>query len=94
MAGFIEGVDRGQSVLFPDRLDDWIGEDSLVGAVDLFVDELDLLRLGFARSVAARTGRPYLAPRYRGGTEPARHDDPPGRGLAGVERAESCAAAG
>jgi hypothetical protein len=27
MAGFIEGVDRGQSALFPDRLDDWIGED-------------------------------------------------------------------
>lgn len=33
MAGFIEGVDRGQSVLFPDRLDDWIGEDSLVRVV-------------------------------------------------------------
>jgi hypothetical protein len=50
MAGFIEGVDRGQSVLFPDRLDDWIGEDSLVRVVDLFVEELDLQRLGFARS--------------------------------------------
>lgn len=35
MAGFIEGVDRGQSVLFPDRLDDWIGEDSLVRIVDV-----------------------------------------------------------
>lgn len=58
MAGFIEGVDRGQSVLFPDRLNDWIGEDSLVRVVDLFVDEFDLLRLGFARSAPARTGRP------------------------------------
>lgn len=29
MAGFIGGVVRGQSVLLPDRLDDWIGEDSL-----------------------------------------------------------------
>ncbi len=57
MAGFIEGVDRGQSVLFPDRLDDWIGEDSLVRVVDFFVEELDLQRLGFARSAAARTGR-------------------------------------
>ena len=58
MAGFIEGVDRGQSVLFSDRLDDWIGEDSLVRVVDLFVDELDLPRLGFARSAPARTRRP------------------------------------
>jgi transposase len=62
MAGFIEGVDRGQSVLFPDRLDDWIGEDSLVRVVDLFVDELDLPRLGFARSAPARTGRPGYHP--------------------------------
>ena len=29
MAGFIECVDRGQSVLFPDLLDDWIGKDIL-----------------------------------------------------------------
>ena len=56
MAGFIEGVDRGQSVLFPDRLDDWIGEDSLVRVVDLFVDELDLPHLGFVRA-APRLGQ-------------------------------------
>ncbi len=47
MAGFIEGVDRGQSVLFPEWLEDWIGEDSLVRVVDFFVEELDLQRLGF-----------------------------------------------
>ena len=62
MVGFIEGVDRSQSVLFPDRLDDWIGEDSLVRVVDFFVEELDLQRLGFARSVPARTGRPGYHP--------------------------------
>jgi transposase len=62
MAGFIEGVDRGQTVLFPDRLEDWIGEDSLVRVVDLFVDELDLQGLGFGRSAPARTGRPGYDP--------------------------------
>ncbi len=36
MAGFIEGVQRGQTVFFPDRLEDWIGEDALVRVVDLF----------------------------------------------------------
>lgn len=62
MAGFIECVDRGQSMLFPERLDDWIGEDSLVRVVDFFVEELDLQRLGFSLSAAARTGRPGYHP--------------------------------
>lgn len=62
MAGFIEGVPRGQTVLFPDRLEDWIGEDDLVRVVDLFVDELDLSSLGFVRASSARTGRPGYHP--------------------------------
>lgn len=45
-------------MLFPDRLDDWIGEDRVVRIVDFFVEELDLQRLSFARSTPARTGRP------------------------------------
>jgi hypothetical protein len=51
MAGFIEGVDGSQSVLFQDRLDDWISEDSLVRVVDLFVEELDLPLLCFSASL-------------------------------------------
>jgi transposase len=62
MAGFIEGVDRGQSMLFPDRLEDWICEDSVVRVVELFACELDLPGLGFVRSSAARTGRPGYHP--------------------------------
>lgn len=62
MAGFIEGVDRGQAVPFPERLEDWIGEDHLVRVVDLFVDERDLPGLGFVRSAPARTGRPGYHP--------------------------------
>lgn len=57
LAGFIEGIDRGQTVLFPERLEDWIGEDNVVRVVDLFVDKLDLPGLGFVRSAPARTGR-------------------------------------
>jgi hypothetical protein len=30
MKRFVEGVDRNQSTLFPERLEDWIGEDNLV----------------------------------------------------------------
>jgi len=62
MSGFIEGVDRDQVTLFPDRVEDWIDEDSLVRVVDLFVDELDLADLGFARASHARTGRPGYHP--------------------------------
>jgi len=42
MKRFIEGEDRGQSTLFPERLEDWIGEDNPVRVIDVFVDELDL----------------------------------------------------
>lgn len=62
MSGFIEGVRRDQTTLFPERLEDWIGEDNLVRVVDLFVDELDLAALGFHRHAAARTGRPGYHP--------------------------------
>ncbi|SCY87054.1 Transposase domain [Paracoccus tibetensis] len=62
MTGFVEGVQRCQTSLFPDRLDNWIGEDNLVRVVDLFVDELDLSGLGFNRAMAARTGRPDYRP--------------------------------
>ena len=62
MAGFIEGVSRDQTTLFPERLDDWIGEDHLVRVVDLFVDQLDLPALGFQRHAAAHTGRPGYHP--------------------------------
>ena len=43
MVGFIEGRDRTQSVLFPERLDDWIHEDSTVRVIDVFI-EVDLPR--------------------------------------------------
>jgi transposase len=62
MAGFIEGVWRGQSTLFPERLEDWVGADHVVRVVDLFVEELDLAAIGFERTSAARTGRPGYHP--------------------------------
>ena len=42
MRRFVEGVDRGQTTLFPECLEDWIGEDNPVRVVDVFVEELDL----------------------------------------------------
>ncbi len=62
MKCFIEGADWGQSTLFPDQLEDWIGEDGPVRVVDVFVDELDLGGLGFGRMVLKATGRPGYHP--------------------------------
>jgi len=62
MTGYIEGTDRGQTTLFPDRLEDWISEDNPVRVIDLFVDEIDLAELGFGRTVPAPTGRPGYRP--------------------------------
>ena len=62
MAGFIEGCDREQLVLFPDRLGDWISEDHPVRVIDVFVDALDLAAAGFQRTSAAGTGRPGYHP--------------------------------
>jgi transposase len=62
MSGYIEGTDRGQTTLFPDRLEDWIGEDNPVRVIDLFVDEINPSELGFARACPARTGRPGYHP--------------------------------
>jgi len=62
MKRFIEGVDRGQSTLFPECLEDWIGEDNPVRVIDVFVDELDLVGLGFGRAEPEATGRPGYHP--------------------------------
>ena len=61
MSRYIAGDDRTQSVLFPERLDDWVEEDNPVRVVDVFVDELDLGALGFDVTPAA-TGRPAYHP--------------------------------
>jgi hypothetical protein len=38
MAGFIQGVDRGQSTLLPECLEDWADESNAVRVIDAFVD--------------------------------------------------------
>jgi len=45
MKRFVEGTDRGQSTLFPECLEDWIGEGNPVRVIDVFVEELDLADL-------------------------------------------------
>jgi transposase len=62
MKRFVEGLDRTQSSLFPERLEDWIHDDNPVRVIDVFVDELDLGGLGFGRIEPRATGRPSYHP--------------------------------
>jgi transposase len=62
MNRYIEGTDRSQVTLFPDRLEDWVEADNPVRVIDAFVDALDLNELGFERATAAATGRPGYHP--------------------------------
>ncbi len=62
MSGFIEGENRYQSTLFPERIDDYVESDSVVRVIDVFIDRLDISGLGF-KAEAAETGRPGYHPR-------------------------------
>jgi transposase len=62
MKRFVEGVARDQGGLFPAHLNDFIGEDNPVRAVDALVDMLDLRKLGFTAADPSATGRPGYHP--------------------------------
>ena len=55
-------MDRGQSTLLPECLDDWIDENNPVRVIDAFVEALDLAALGFAGVEPEVTGRPSYHP--------------------------------
>src|SRR3954451_16226732 len=62
MKRFVEGVDRGQSTLFPECVEDWISEDNPVRVIDVVVDGLDLGEMAFEGIDPAATGRPAYHP--------------------------------
>ncbi len=61
MARFIEGRERDQATLFPERLDEAIDTENPVRVVDAFIDALHLAELGFD-IVPEATGRPGYHP--------------------------------
>lgn len=58
-----KGEDRRQKVLFPDSIDDYVGQEAPVRLMDAFIDRLDMEKLGFQRFVPADTGAPGYDPR-------------------------------
>jgi transposase len=60
--GFVQGESRSQGALFPVSLDELIPEDHLIRVIDLWVDRVDVARLGFAKAQPKGTGRPPYDP--------------------------------
>lgn len=59
---YIQGADRHQTLLFPQTLDEYVSPDNPVRFIDVYVDQLDLVRLGFTHARLASTGRPPYRP--------------------------------
>lgn len=56
----ISGAPRQQITLFPDAIDNYIGQDNPVRFLDAYADSLDTFGLGFEHATVAATGRrPY-----------------------------------
>lgn len=62
MTEFIQGADRNQGYLLPERIDEYVCEENPVRVIEAFVEELDLGALGFARVEPNETGRPAYHP--------------------------------
>jgi transposase len=49
--GYVSGFDRTQTALFPVTVDEMIDENNVVRLVELFINGLDLKKLGFEKAV-------------------------------------------
>jgi transposase len=56
------GLDRHQTLLLPERLEDYIAADNPVRFLDAFVASLDVRALGFAHALVQNTGSPPYDP--------------------------------
>src|SRR5260370_40899668 len=91
---YINGTARGQSVLFPRTLDEYVDENNAVRAIDAFIEYLPFDELGFVRGEPAETGRPGYDPRvllgvfiwgHLNGVRSSRRFEGGGGGNGGVE---------
>ena len=62
MSEHINGTHRDQTVLFPDKLDDYVDRENPVRFIDAFIDSLNLEKLGFKHSIPNEEGRPPYNP--------------------------------
>src|ERR1700682_4239325 len=62
MSRFVQSEERTQDTFLPCRLEDYVTGENPVRVIDVFVEELDLNKLGFAGMRPEATGRPAYRP--------------------------------
>jgi transposase len=62
MSRFVQSEERTQDSFLPNRLEDYVSGENPVRVIDVFVEELDLNKLGFAGMQPEATGRPAYHP--------------------------------
>lgn len=60
---FIQGVNHNQKMIFPEYLEDSIGEDNSVRVIDAYADTLNLKQMGFIKTIEHRCGAPSYNPK-------------------------------
>lgn len=59
---YILGLNRNQTTMFPESIDEYVNEENEVRIIDAFVEVLDMETMGFERSVPKNMGRPGFNP--------------------------------
>ncbi|MDZ4131974.1 MAG: hypothetical protein U1E11_02465 [Dethiobacteria bacterium] len=60
---YVKGVDRNQTTLFPESIDDYVASDNAVRVIDAYVEQLDMAKLNFNYAKAPGLGRPPYNPK-------------------------------
>lgn len=60
---YVKGVDRNQTTLFPESIDEYITSDNPVRVIDVYVEQLDMVVLKFSFAVPPGVGRPPYDPK-------------------------------
>jgi transposase len=62
MSEHVAGLNRDQTLIFPETLEEYVDKENPVRFIDAFIDSLNLEKLGFKHSVPCETGRPSYNP--------------------------------
>ena len=62
MSEHVAGLNRDQTLIFPDTLEEYVDKENPVRFIDAFIDSLNLEKLGFTHSIPNELGRPSYNP--------------------------------
>ncbi|HKM60105.1 MAG TPA: IS1182 family transposase, partial [Candidatus Bathyarchaeia archaeon] len=63
MSEHVEGLNRDQTLLFPETLEKYVDQDNPVRFIDAFIESLNSEKIGFTHAIPAETGRPSYNPK-------------------------------